>query len=317
MKLFKSYKNGNYTVKIFDNGTKIRILDKGKTEFKADFPENIDCCISKKCSIGCPYCYESCTKDGEEFDLKNPKVRSFIEELQPGTEIAIGGGALSELSEGALKNFLQLIYNKGVIANITINSKELLNKNFKDFLTSKYIIPHFIHGIGVSFNNSEECKKELLEFKKRYPENVVVHTIVGITSPEDYQWLADNHFKVLVLGYKNRGRGVTYSFYFNEEYKNWCEENLLNLRKKFKTLSFDCLGVEQLNIKKHVDEKTWNSFYMGDDGNFTMYIDLVECKFAKSSTVPNSQRYYFSFGGEKLPQMFKIIKTDYYNKKNN
>ena len=44
MKLLGKYNNGNYTVSLFDDGTKIR-----ETEadfFDAEFPENIDCKIT-------------------------------------------------------------------------------------------------------------------------------------------------------------------------------------------------------------------------------------------------------------------------------
>jgi hypothetical protein len=33
-----------------------------------------------------------------------------------------------------------------------------------------------------------------------------------------------------------------------------------------------------------VSEKEWESMYMGDDGEASMYIDLVDKKFARSST---------------------------------
>lgn len=31
-------------------------------------------------------------------------------------------------------------------------------------------------------------------------------------------------------------------------------------------------------------DEEWNEFYMGDDGTMTYYIDMVERKFARSST---------------------------------
>lgn len=310
MKLLENYKNGNYRVAIFDDGTKIRMLNKGETEYKPEFPENIDCCISKRCSIGCEYCYEDCTPDKFDFDLNSARVKNFIKQLKPGTEIAIGGGALSEIATLKLSNFLQQLYQKGVIASITINSKELLRKPFKKYLNSKFLFPNFIHGLGISYNSDERCKEEMLEMKKKHPKSVVIHTIVGITTAEDFQWLADNHFKVLVLGYKMKGRGLVY---FNEKEKEntkWVEENILSLRKKFNSLSFDCLAVEQLNIKSKVDEKTWNDFYMGDDGSFTMYVDLTEYKFAKSSTESDYNKHYFNFAGDNLKDMFRIIKKE-------
>ena len=41
--------------------------------------------------------------------------------------------------------------------------------------------------------------------------------------------------------------------------------------------------VEQLGVKRFVDEKDWDEFYMGDDGAFTFYIDMVKGEFSKNS----------------------------------
>ena len=46
MRLLKKYVNGNYDVFLFDDGTKVRTLHKGETEFKPKHPESIDLCIS-------------------------------------------------------------------------------------------------------------------------------------------------------------------------------------------------------------------------------------------------------------------------------
>ena len=54
------------------------------------------------------------------------------------------------------------------------------------------------------------------------------------------------------------------------------------LSLSFKVLSFDNLALEQLNIKKYVSPEDWKTHYMGDDGSFTMYIDLVKEEFAKN-----------------------------------
>ena len=40
-----------------------------------------------------------------------------------------------------------------------------------------------------------------------------------------------------------------------------------------------------------MSDDEWNEFYMGDDSEFTYFIDMVERKFAKSSTAPMDQRF--------------------------
>ena len=65
---------------------------------------------------------------------------------------------------------------------------------------------------------------------------------------------------------------------------NNTKDLLPSLLNKFKCISFDNLALEQLEIKKLISKQAWESMYMGDDGEASMYIDLVERKFARSST---------------------------------
>ena len=75
-------------------------------------------------------------------------------------------------------------------------------------------------------------------------------------------------------------------------------------------MSFDCLAVEQLDIQSQVDEETWKSNYMGDDGKFTMYVDLVNCMFAKSSTEDEMNFNHFSFQAYDADSMFNYIRKN-------
>lgn len=43
--------------------------------------------------------------------------------------------------------------------------------------------------------------------------------------------------------------------------------------------------------EKVMSDDEWNEFYMGDDGTMTYYIDMVERKFARSSTAAFDKRY--------------------------
>ena len=52
----------------------------------------------------------------------------------------------------------------------------------------------------------------------------------------------------------------------------------------FDVVSFDNLAIKQLDVKRLLTKEEWNEFYMGDDGGFTMYVDMVNREFAKSST---------------------------------
>lgn len=294
MKLLKTYINGNYSVSIFEDGTKIRKTN--DDEFIAEFPENIDLKITNYCEKGCPMCHEKSNKDGLHSDILNEK---FIKSLVPGTEVALGGGMVTKYPH--LKQLLEKLKKRGIIANMTLHQEEFLeNKEFVDEMIKNKLV----YGIGVSLHN---CNEEFINVVKEYP-NVVVHTIAGITTLKDYHKLANNGLKILILGYKNFGRGIEYFDKYQEIVnKNIKElnENLMSLLKQFKVVSFDNLALKQLEVQNKVSKETWGEFYMGDDGQHTMYIDAVERTFAKNST--RSIRYKLM---NDIKDMFKVVKEE-------
>ena len=86
---------------------------------------------------------------------------------------------------------------------------------------------------------------------------------------------------MLILGYKCIGRGTTY--YSNDVEQNiqFLEENIMAISQHFNIVSFDNLSIRQLKMEEKVEN--FDMLYMGDDGEFTMYIDLVKKEFAISS----------------------------------
>lgn len=59
---------------------------------------------------------------------------------------------------------------------------------------------------------------------------------------------------------------------------------LPTLFTKCKVVSFDNLSIEHLKVREIIGEEKWKDFYMGGDGQYTMYVDLVKNECAKSST---------------------------------
>ena len=62
MNLIGKYQNGNYTVSLYDDGTKVREND--LDFFDADFPESMDLKITNRCNMNCPMCHEDSKCDG-------------------------------------------------------------------------------------------------------------------------------------------------------------------------------------------------------------------------------------------------------------
>jgi hypothetical protein len=54
----------------------------------------------------------------------------------------------------------------------------------------------------------------------------------------------------------------------------------------FKTVEFDNLALEQLSMQSKISDAVWNKHFMGEDGDFTFFINLVDGYFAKNSTSP-------------------------------
>ena len=52
---------------------------------------------------------------------------------------------------------------------------------------------------------------------------------------------------------------------------------------KFDVITFDNLAIKNMGLKHKVDDKTWEYLYMGDEGQYTFYIDAVDKKFSTSS----------------------------------
>lgn len=279
LKLLGVYKNGNYTVKVLSDGTKIReTLEDG---FVPSFAENCDCKITDKCDGGCPFCYEGCTPNGKHGDILNYK---FLDTLHPYTELAING---NDMSHPDLIPFLMKLKEKKVIANLTVN--QIHFKRHQSFIR-KLVDDKLIYGLGISLKNPTE---EFISLVKTYP-NAVIHVINGIVHPVQLEALANNGFKILILGYKELRRGeVLYQHQSVaiEALKQLLYDRLPQIIRDgwFEVVSFDNLAIKQLDVKRLMSEEDWEEFYMGDDGNYTFYIDMVDGTFGKNSLA--TERY--------------------------
>lgn len=291
MKLLNVYKNGNYKILLFDDGTKIRKTNDSK--FMSKFPECIDLKITNKCDIGCKYCHEDSTINGLHGDILNAE---FIDTLQPYTELALGGGNV--LCHPNLIEFLKILKTKKIIANITINQTHFI----KHIDEIKYIVDNdLISGLGISLTNVTD---EFINLVKQFP-NAVIHVINGVVKISELKKLYTQKLKLLILGYKQFRRGEQFYSPQIEINKQELKDNILEVLDNFKVVSFDNLAIKQLDMKDKVGEKRWEEFYMGDDGQFTMYIDLVNKQFSKNSI--STTRYDLL---NDIEDMFDVVKNE-------
>lgn len=294
MEILGKYKNGNYNVTIFSNGTKVRVnnLD----YFEPEFPENIDIKITDYCNRGCSMCHEGSTKFGRHGDILNIP---FLDTLHPHTELAIGGG--DPLSHPDLVQFLIELKKRKIISNITID-QDCFISNFE--FIQELINEKLIYGIGVSLHRSPTY--EFISKISKFP-NAVIHTINGINTVDEFEILAHNNLKVLILGYKNIRRGKSHLKCNSKdvaEKQSELYDVLPHIVEQnwFNAISFDNLAIEQLDVRRLIPREEWEEFYMGEDGAHTMYVDLVEKKFAMNST--SMERYPIT---DNIVEMFSIV----------
>lgn len=295
MKILGSYKNNDYTCTMFSDGTKIRWND--KDSFNPIKPESIDLKITNKCNMACNMCHENSTPDGKHGDILN---LPFIDTMFPYSEVAIGGG--NPLTHPDLIEFLERLKERKIIASMTVNQMHFMqNIDLLKELTDNKLI----YGLGISYIGGSHSN--CIEAIKQFP-NAVVHVINGIVHMDSLEALANNDLKILVLGYKEFRRGkVLYDECGSQI--NYLKSQFYDMLPEivedgwFKCISFDNLAIKQLEPKRLMSEEDYAQFFMGSDGEYTMYIDAVNRQFAKSSV--STERYDLM---DDIADMFKVVK---------
>lgn len=278
-KILVESQNGNYYYKILEDGTKIRYCENPIPEY----PESIDVKVTNQCDAGCPYCHENSLPAGKIFDVNY--ATNLLKTLPRSVELAIGGGNPLTVEQ----DLVYLFHHVHCIINMTLNARHLSN-----YSTDRC----WVTALGVSYDPAyKPLIEQFINENKYLWKRAVIHCIAGVHTPDDIKNALQLSPRVLILGYKNLRRG--------EDYKNnhpEIEQNLAILRdrldillwdgEKFpvnteygeRVIAFDNLALEQLKISRFYDKKHWDTKFMGKDGEFSMYLDLVEKQYAISST---------------------------------
>ena len=299
MKRIGSYVNGNTIVAIYEDGTKERYTPDGEPAMP-DFPESIDLKITNRCDLMCPMCAERSGPNGAVPLLNHP----ILDTLMPYTELAIGGG--NPIEHPCLVSFLERMKDQKVICNMTVNIRHfMIYHNFLKALIDQGLI----HGLGISIPN--EISPGFFDVVKDFP-TAVIHTIAGCTPINVFQELCDRNLNLLILGYKHKGYGIDYSQFKGSYLPGLIDEvaDLVrsDLKRRFKAIAFDNLAVKQLRLQETMPLYKFEKLYMGDDGEYTMYIDLVTGTYGKSSTHPMHK-----IDGETIVQLFDKLHHEYKN----
>ena len=285
-----TYINGNYRVVMFEDGTKIRYNN--QSMLIPQFPESIDCKISDRCDMGCAFCHEQSTPNGALANLNHP----IFDSLHSFSELSLGGG--NALEHPGLEDFLRRMARQRVICNITVHLDHFM-KNAS--LLYDWTNEKLIHGLGVSVNRA--ITAEEYEIMSKF-KNLVVHLIAGVSTTPRVLTSVRN-MKLLILGYKDFGRGHKYFENNGDKIKegiDWLCNELPEIQQYYKLISFDNLALEQLKVRDWVDKKIWDTCYMGDDGKYTMYLDMVKEEFAMSSISPR-----YKINSNSIDELFRQV----------
>lgn len=281
------YTNGNANIWLdLRDGT--RIIEYPDNEpLTLDTPLNIDIRVSTQCPYGyntttkkstCAFCHESALVNGQECDYGILQQVLIDAKLPTGTEIALG---VNEVTSDLIQ-FVKNLWKLGLIVNVTMNERYITE--FGD-TRLKQLLP-YVFGLGISYRSLQGCLS-LPDWIADYP-HTVIHVINGIDDFNDVKELSVKYRKLLVLGEKDFGFNRGKVNLDTPEHKQW-KSNIMQLTKIFDIVSFDNLGLQQLEIRGKITDEEYKSFYQGEH---SMYINAVEQYFAPSSRTRNNIKHF-------------------------
>lgn len=281
------YRNGNAVVTLdLRDGT--RVVEYPDNEpLTLETPLNIDIRVSTQCPYGydantkqstCAFCHESALINGQECDYQALLQVLKDARLPRGTEIALG---VNEITDGIIR-FIMRLYFMGLIVNVTMNERYILEYGDTGI---RRLLP-YIFGLGISYRSLQGCLS-LPDWIADYP-HTVIHAINGIDDFDDVKHLGVKYHKLLVLGEKDFGFNRGKVNLNTPSHKQW-KSNIMQLTKIFDIVSFDNLGLQQLEIRGKITDEEYKSFYQGEH---SMYINAVEQYFAPSSRTRNNIKHF-------------------------
>lgn len=295
------YRNGNASVWLdLRDGT--RIIEYPDNEpLTLDTPLNIDIRVSTQCPYGyntetkkstCAFCHESALVNGEECHYGVLQQVLMDAKLPRGTEIALGVNQITD----DLMQFVKNLWKLGLVVNITMNERYILEYGDARL---KQLLP-YVFGLGISYRSLQGCLS-LPDWIANYP-HTVIHVINGIDDFDDVKELGVKYRKLLILGEKDFGFNRGKVDLNTRQHKQW-KSDVMQLTKIFDIVSFDNLGLQQLEIRGKITDEEYKSFYQGEH---SMYINAVEQYFAPSSRTWNNIQ---GFGETDLRSYFKFCES--------
>lgn len=298
MKELFNIENGNCNVILYDDGTRVvETINPDDNHIDLSQPLSLDINISNRCTNGCPYCYAGNTPEGKVADLMN---MDYLDNVT-GIEIAIN---IQFPLPNHFEEWLHKMKDQNIIVNGTVNQRDFEREPNIIIYLAHLHHEGLIHGIGVSyFYYNEKTYGDITHYLGK--RDVVIHTIIGVTPVDDIIRLLTEGFKILILGYKQKNRGISYFYQVNID--KWVKDIDKILNHPFNSvIAFDTTGLIQAHIKDKLSEDEWNKSFQGDEGTISFYIDAVNRTFNIDS---HTNEKPWHIGKLSLNEMFEIIKN--------
>ena len=305
--MLRQYVNGNYTVQMYSDGTKIRLIPDNQNPMP-QFAQSMDIKITNWCDnpICQKWCHEQSNQSGKHGCVQT--ILNSHRNVTPGIQRALGGG--STLSHPQIYPLLKGLKKLGIFTNVTVNQYHI---DSQLQMLKKFTSQDIVKGVGISLT-SRKTQNITRAFNQL--DNVVLHVIAGVHSVEEtLQALkGSKNPKVLILGYKDFGNGKLFKMArpkaVNDRIMDWYRNIFTLCKQQNLIVSFDNLSISQLNIKRLLTQQQWDMFYQGQEGTHTFYMDAVKKQFASHST---AQKRYPIEEGMTVEQMFKIVLAEKVN----
>lgn len=256
-------------------GLKIRLTFKdGVAPYvKASAPELVDLKITDFCPFGCTYCFQDSTTAGTHAVTSEITSIAYCLREVGVFEVAIGGG------EPTLHPDFAQILRTFAGLNITPN---FTTRNMK-WTTNPEILAAVkeTNGrIGVSVDHPTSVIEAVgVAALHGLSDRLHLHHVMGIGYNFEAMMDAflDHGSSVLLLGFKDVGRGKTYR---DKSYDNWLE---IVRKKKYQYMRIGIDTKLAQQFKKQLEAGFPKELITWEEGKFSMYIDAVRKMIGPSS----------------------------------
>lgn len=255
---------------------------------KASAPELVDIKITDMCPHGCPYCYQDSGPNGAH--AKEDLLFNMVDALSLLNvfELAIGGGEPTLHPE--FDRLLRYCRHKGIVANFSTRSLDWIRNDAR-----RGTIIENCGAFAVSIDNAEEMKDlSALARTCDIPSgkiglHVIVDNLYETQLKDILENAHSNGFRVTLLGYKDKGRGLTFSPASKEARQGWWIDLIKRMRDK--SIYVD-IGVDTALARRHEEYLRKSGvpgiMYETNEGKFSCYMDAVKGRIGPSSFCDDS-----------------------------